>query len=57
MKNFKDTLIRSIKRKRRTREEYETMVADWTEAGLLTTDEALEVMTILDEYYPVEDAE
>lgn len=54
MANFKKALEKSIKAKKRTREEYETMIADWTEAGLLNKEEALYLMALLDEYYPVE---
>ena len=54
MENFKRSLEKSIKAKKRTREEYEIKISDWTEADLLTTEEAKYLMDLLDEYYPVE---
>ena len=55
MANFKRVLEKSIRSKKRTREEYETMIAEWTEVGILTPQESLELMELLDEYYPVEE--
>lgn len=57
MANFKKALEKSIKAKKRTREEYEEIIANWTEAGLLEPEEALYLMALLDEYYPVEQTE
>ena len=54
MTSFKNTIINSIKRKQKTREEYETVIATWILHNWLTEDEAIEVFIILDEYYPVE---
>ena len=54
MTSFKNTIINSIKRKQKTREEYETIIATWMLHNWLTEDEAIEVFIILDEYYPVE---
>ena len=54
MKSFKNTIINSIKRKQKTREEYETVIASWILHNWLTEDEAIEVFAMLDEYYPVE---
>ena len=54
MKSFKNTIINSIKRKQKTREEYETVIASWILHNWLTEDEAIEVFAVLDEYYPVE---
>lgn len=57
MANFKKALEKSIKAKKRTREEYETMIADWTEAGLLEPEESFDLMQLLNEIYPVEQTE
>ena len=54
MTSFKNTIINSIKRKQKTREEYETIIATWMLHNWLTEDEAIEVFAVLDEYYPVE---
>ena len=54
MKSFKNTIINSIKRKQKPREEYETVIATWMLHNWLTEDEAIEVFAVLDEYYPVE---
>ena len=45
--DFYNSLAISIKAKKRTRAEYEVMIASWTEAGLLTPDEAMALMTLL----------
>ena len=49
MTSFKNTIINSIKRKQKTREEYETIIATWMLHNWLTEDEAIEVFIILDE--------
>lgn len=54
MTSFKNTIINSIKRKQKTREEYETVIATWMLHNWLTEDEAIEVFIILDEFYPIE---
>ena len=54
MVNFKKSLEKSIKAKKRTREKYEEMISDWTEAGLLEPEESFDLMQLLNEYYPVE---
>ena len=54
MKSFKNTIINSIKRKQKPREEYEIVIASWILHGWLTDDEAIDVFVVLDEYYPVE---
>ena len=54
MTSFKNTIINSIKRKQKTREEYEIVIASWILHNWLTEDEAIEVFAVLDEYYPVE---
>ena len=53
MASFYNLLATSIKGKNRTREYYETTIPSWTEAGLLTPDEAMSLMELLNVYYPV----
>lgn len=57
MANFKKALEKSIKAKKRTREEYEEIIANWTEAGLLEPEESFDLMQLLNEIYPVEQTE
>ena len=54
MTSFKNTIINSIKRKQKTREEYEAVIATWMLHNWLTEDEAIEVFVVLDEFYPIE---
>ena len=54
MTSFKNTIINSIKRKQKTREEYEIVIASWILYNWLTEDEAIEVFAVLDEFYPIE---
>ena len=54
MKSFKNTIVNSIKRKQKPREEYEIVIASWILHNWLTEDGAIEVFVVLDEYYPVE---
>ena len=49
MTSFKNTIINSIKRKQKTREEYEIVIASWILHGWLTEDEAIEVFAVLDD--------
>ena len=49
MTSFKNTIINSIKRKQKTREEYEIVIASWILHGWLTDDEAIEVFAVLDD--------
>ena len=57
MKSFKNTIIRSIKAKRFTREYFEETVASWLLHGWLTEEEAAEVFVVLDEVFPLEETE
>ena len=57
MISFKNTIIRSIKRKAFSREYYEETIANWLLHKWLTTEEAEEVFVVLDEVYPVEKTE
>ena len=57
MTSFKNTIISSIKRRQKTREEYEMVIASWILHNWLTEDEAIEVFAVLDEYYPIETTE
>lgn len=53
MTTFKNVMIKSIKSKGLTRENYETAIATWLIKGWLTDDEATECMTELNKAYPV----
>ena len=57
MISFKNTIIRSIKRKAFSREYYEETIANWLLHKWLTTEEAEEVFVVLDEVFPVEETE
>ena len=57
MISFKNTIIRSIKRKAFSREYYEETIANWLLHSWLTTEEAEEVFVVLDEVFPVEKTE
>ena len=57
MISFKNTIIRSIKRKAFSREYYEETIANWLLHNWLTTEEAEEVFVVLDEVFPVEEIE
>lgn len=57
MKSFYSVLLSEMKRKKRTREEYETIIATWILNGLLTLQEARLLVENLDELYPQEDPE
>ena len=57
MISFKNTIIRSIKRKAFDREYYEETIANWLLHKWLTTEEAEEVFVVLDEVFPVEKTE
>lgn len=55
MKSFKKVLMSSIKRKTYTREYYEETVANWLMHNWLTDEEATEVLTYLNEIFPIEE--
>lgn len=57
MISFKNTIIRSIKRKAFDRGYYEETIANWLLQGWLTTKEAQDVFVVLDEVFPVEETE
>ena len=57
MTAFKNVLKREIKRKVRTKEEYQEIVANWLLKGWLTEEEATDILDYLDEVYPEEAAE
>lgn len=57
MTSFKNTIIRSIKRKAFTRDYYEETIANWLLQGWLTTEEAQEVFIVLDEVFPLDETE
>ena len=57
MISFKNTIIRSIKRKAFDREYYEETIANWLLQGWLTTKEAQDVFVVLDKAFPVEETE
>lgn len=54
MQSFKNVLIYDIQNnyKKYDREHYETIIATWLLKNYLTTDEADEVIKVLDQYYP-----
>lgn len=55
MTAFKNVLKREIKRKVRTKEEYQEIVANWLLKGWLTDEEATDILAYLDEVYPEEE--
>ena len=55
MASFKNTIIRSIKRKAFGREYYEETIANWLLHGWLTTEEAEEVFIVLNEVFPLDE--
>ena len=57
MISFKNTIIRSIKRKAFSREYYEETIANWLLHKWLTTEEAEDVFVVLNEVYPVDETE
>ena len=57
MISFKNTIIRSIKRKAFSREYYEETIANWLLHNWLTTEEAEEVFVTLDEVFPLDETE
>ena len=54
MASFKRVISNSITRKVFTREFYEEQVCKYLLHGWLTEEEAVEVLALLDVYYPVE---
>lgn len=50
---FYSSMAMSIENRQRTREYYEQAIPSWTQAGLLTPDEAMSLMELLNVYYPV----
>lgn len=50
---FYSVLKGSIERKVKTRLEYETIIAQWLLMGWLETDEAAQLVVLLDKNYPV----
>ena len=57
MISFKNTIIRSIKRKAFSREYYEETIANWLLHSWLTTEEAEEVFVVLNEVFPLDETE
>ena len=57
MISFKNTIIRSIKRKAFSREYYEETIANWVLHSWLTTEEAEEVFVVLNEVFPLDETE
>ena len=57
MTSFKNTIIRSIKRKAFDRDYYEETIANWLLHNWLTTEEAQETFVILNEVSPLEETE
>ena len=57
MISFKNTIIRSIKRKAFSREYYEETIANWLLHSWLTTEEAEEVFVTLNEVFPLDETE
>ena len=57
MTSFKNTIIRSIKRKAFSREYYEETIANWLLHSWLTTEEAEEVFVTLNEVFPLDETE
>lgn len=53
MASFKNVLIRNIKAKKHDRTYYEEVTAQWNLNGWLTDEEVVEVMSVLDEVFPV----
>ena len=57
MTSFKNTIIRSIKRKAFDRDYYEETIANWLLHNWLTTEEAEDVFVILNEVFPLDKTE
>ena len=57
MTSFKNTIIKSIKRKAFDRVYYEETIANWLLHNWLTTEEAEEVFVVLNEVFPLEKTE
>jgi hypothetical protein len=53
--SFFNVLASSIRRKVKTREEYETIIAAWALQGWLTEQEVTDLLILLDEIFPVEE--
>ena len=48
---FKNILARAIKRKTKTKEEFQETIAQWLLSGYLTEDEVNELLILLDEVF------
>ena len=48
---FKNILARTIKRKTKTKEEFQETIAQWLLSGYLTEDEVNELLILLDEVF------
>ena len=57
MTSFKNTIIRSIKRKAFDRVYYEETIANWLLYNWLTLDEAEDVFVVLNEVFPLDETE
>ena len=55
MTSFKNTIIRSIKRKAFDRDYYEETIANWLLHNWLTTEEAEDVFVVLNEVFPLDE--
>lgn len=52
MATFYNVLKKQIKRKAKTKEEYQEMIALWLYAEFLTTEEVADLLAYLDEIFP-----